>query len=106
MPNIFGVDVKTLVTNALKGNLLTIYLIKPDDSRYPFDGIIEWKSEFITGSLEIRPFGSVTIIRGSLPDLIVPEEEDIIEYEGQTWRLLELRQRDTLEAADEWTIGK
>lgn len=111
MPNLFGLDIAKIVSDAFKGQLVAGTLTKrvattrttgslsagtrPVETSYAFEGFIERKTETaIDGTLASSVGDTVTMIGGSIAGGVVPEKGDRIEIEGLAYIVTEIVNRD------------
>jgi hypothetical protein len=115
MAKLFGVDIKKLVKDTFKGELIGgVLTVMVQGSRtdgsltdgpaetekpYPFEGIIsDFKVGQVDGTNILKGDKKVLIIAGTLPDAIIPSKGDKIVIDGETVRVVALLKVDPARA--------
>ena len=122
MPDVFGLDVRSLVANAIRdaGNLRPGTLIKstptvddanptaattPTETRHNFTGFVyRARDERRPGTLIPDTRRTLLIIGGSVSPLVAPAINDTVEIDGQTLTLEQETSGDSTGAAFEFRV--
>ena len=110
MPTLFGLNIATIVNNAIQqaGGLLPLTLIKitvtppppndpggpgtPTTQTSPGNGFIsDYDDTNIDGTLVKKGDREILILGASLPTGVIPDEDDRITIEGSTYNIIRIR---------------
>lgn len=116
MPKLFGLDIARLVDQSIRsaGGVLTGSLtravpgtrtsgsladgVQPTVSTYSCRGFVETKQSRRSDSTVPASYAQVSVLGASLVPATVPVVNDLVQFGGKRYRLLELLQSDPAEA--------
>lgn len=106
MATLFGIDIAGLVASgfASAGGLAPGILIKNDNSRYTFDGILTVQERRRPNTAIAKSVPTLLILGASVTNRTVPVVNDTVEIENKTFQLIELLSRDPADASYTFVI--